>query len=103
MSDLTVNVNGKKYPCRATMGAMLRFKEKTGKEVTEIDSNSFTDLCTYLWCCISSASAHDKAKFNMSLMDFADSISPRDMAAWSKSLQEDNKGGGQQDQQEKKR
>ena len=81
-------VNGEAYPCRQTMGAMLRFKKETGKEVTEIDGSSFSDLCTYLWCCVASASKHDGKKFGMSLMDFADSISPEDMEAWAASLQE---------------
>ena len=48
MAKIEVTINGKVYPCRPTMGAMLRFKKETGKEVTEITSNSFSDLCAYL-------------------------------------------------------
>lgn len=81
-------VNGEAYPCRQTMGAMLRFKKETGKEVTEIDGSSFSDLCIYLWCCTASASKHEGKAFDMSLMDFADSISSEDMEAWAASLQE---------------
>lgn len=71
------------------MGAMLRFKQETGKEVTEIDEGSFTDLCTYLWCCIVSACKHDGKEFKLSLMDFADSMSPEDMTEWAQALQAD--------------
>ena len=69
------------------MGAMLRFKRETGKEVTEIKED-ISDLCTYLWCCVASASKHDGLDFNLSLMDFADSISPDDVQAWVQVINE---------------
>ena len=90
MAKIEVTINGKVYPCRPTMGAMLRFKKETGKEVTEITSNSFnsfSDLCAYLYCCVASASAADKVPFDMSLMDFADALSPEDMTAWANAVQ----------------
>lgn len=87
MAKIEVTINGKVYPCRPTMGAMLRFKKETGKEVTEITSNSFSDLCAYLYCCVASASAADKVPFDMSLMDFADALSPDDMTAWATAVQ----------------
>ena len=51
MAKIEITVNGKAYPCRQTMGAMLRFKRESGKEVTEI-KGEVSDLCTYLWCCV---------------------------------------------------
>lgn len=83
MKRMEINVNGQAYPCSPTMGAMLRFKQETGREITEIDPNSFTDLCTYLWCCVVSASKRDGKEFGLSLMDFADAITPEDMTAWN--------------------
>ncbi len=44
---------------RSDHGAMMRFKEQTGKEVTELDGSSFSDLCTYLWCCVVSACSRE--------------------------------------------
>lgn len=88
MKKVEITINGEAYPCRPTMGAMLRFKKETGKEVTAIEATSFTDLCTYLWCCIVSASKHDGKQFDMSLMDFADSITQDDMAEWVESVSE---------------
>ena len=75
------------------MGAMLRFKKETGKEVTEITSNSLTDLCAYdlcayLYCCVASASAADGVDFKMSLMEFADALNPEDMTAWATQMQQ---------------
>lgn len=78
-----VTVNGVVYPCRPTMGAMLRFKKETGKEITEITDKSFTDLCTYLYCCVASACAADAVDFNLSLIEFADALNPEDMSAWA--------------------
>ena len=89
MAKIEVTINGVTYPCRPTMGAMLRFKQETGKEITEITDKSFTDLCTYLYCCVASASAADKVDFSMSLLEFADALNPEDMQAWTAQMQPD--------------
>ena len=86
MKKIEINVNGVAYPCSPTMGAMLRFKRETGKEITEIDPGSFTDLCTYLWCCVVSASKREGKEFDMSFMDFADCITPEDMNDWNMAI-----------------
>lgn len=90
MAKIEIKINGEAYPCRPTMGAMLRFKEQTGKEITDLDTTSFTELCTYLWCCIKSACAREQKQFDLSLLDFADSIDPDDMNAWAASMQDEN-------------
>lgn len=102
MAEIEVNINGKAYPCRPSMGAMLRFKNETGREVTDID-NGFSDLCTYLWCCVVSACSKDNINFDMSLMDFADSIDPEDMNAWSQAIQlEESESDGKKTKGQKK-
>lgn len=83
MKRIEISVNGTAYPCSPTMGAMLRFKKETGKEITDIDPSNFTDLCTFLWCCVVSASKREGIEFNMSLLDFADNLNPEDMEAWT--------------------
>lgn len=87
-TTVEVMINGVAYPCRPTMGAMLRFKRETGKEVTELSDN-LTELCTYLYCCVASASAADKVPFNMDLMEFADALSPEDLNNWANGIAED--------------
>jgi len=82
------------------MGAMLRFKNETGREVTEIDGG-FSDLCTYLWCCVVSACKHDSVPFDLQLMDFADSIKPEEMSAWAESLQSTEGDTSEQGEQKK--
>lgn len=96
MKQIEIIVNGEAFPCEPTMGAMLRFRQETGKEITDIDPKSLTDLCTYIYCCVvSAAKRHDK-KFDMSLMEFADNLSPDDLAQWSAMMaeqKEENPGG----------
>ena len=92
MEKIEVTINGKAYPCRQTMGAMLRFKQETGKEVTEIDGG-LSDMCTFLWCCVVSACKADGVAFGMSLLDFADSLTPEEMEDWSKSVSEEAEAG----------
>lgn len=83
---LELEINGVKYPCGQTMGAMLRFKEATGREIQQMDVNSFSDLCTYLHCCIASACAREKKPFDYTLMDFADNVGIEDIAKWREML-----------------
>lgn len=71
------------------MGAMLRFRQETGREITEINPSSFSDLCTYLWCCVASAAKREGLQFDMSLMNFADSLTPEDMTQWSEAIKDD--------------
>lgn len=99
MSKVKVTINGVDYPCRPTMGAMLRFKKETGKEVTDCKDGNFSDTCTYLYCCVASACAADKIPFNYTLMEFADALTPDDMTAWAKAMQPED---GLADDDEKK-
>lgn len=103
MRRIEITVDGTAYPCSPTMGAMLRFKEETGREITEIDAKSFTDLCTYLWCCVVSASRREGKEFGMSLMDFADRITPDDMAEWNKAVTAEAAPGDSDSEKKRKR
>lgn len=102
MKKVEIKIGNEVFPCRQTMGAMLRFKQETGREVTEIDATSFTDICTFLWCCIVSASKASGKKFKLSLMDFADSVSPEDMNEWAKAMGQGNEEDAETDADEKK-
>lgn len=86
MKRIEITINGTAYPCSPTMGAMLRFKQETGREITEIDPTSFTDLCTYLWCCVASAAKREGKPFDLSLMEFADSINSDDLKKWNEAI-----------------
>ncbi|ETK10832.1 hypothetical protein T230_01405, partial [Tannerella sp. oral taxon BU063 isolate Cell 1/3] len=64
-----------------TMGAMLRFKQQMGYEVTAVTKKeSFTDNLTLLWCCVASACAREKIPFDLSPMEMADAITLEDLS-----------------------
>ncbi len=69
---ITVTIDGKEYPIRLTMGAILRFKQETGKEVNEAEGTM--DNATLVWCCIQSGCKREDKDFEYSLMDFADHV-----------------------------
>lgn len=78
----TFTIKQKEYPCRQTMGAFLRFKTESGKDVAEMAEWSINDFCLFLWCSIVSACNADGVEFGISFMDFADAISPADLTKW---------------------
>lgn len=83
---IEITINGEAYPCYETGGAMLRFKDLTGKEVTEIEANSVSDLIKFLWCCTVSACAREKKQFPLGLMEFADCIDQSHLLEWQKAV-----------------
>ena len=65
-------INGKEYPCRATMGAFRRFKAITGYDLSKADPTDIADNVTFCYCCIASACAADKIPFDFDVDEFAD-------------------------------
>lgn len=103
MREITISVDGKGYPARETMGAMLRFKRATGREATEMDGKSITDMATYMWCCAASACKHDGVEFPYGLEDFCDSADLGTVEAWAEALSAahgDGAGDGAEDNPE---
>lgn len=100
MARMVITVDGREYPCRPTMGAMLRFRRETGREVTQMDG-SLEDLCTYLWCCVCSAARREGVEFDMTLMDFADHMDPQALELWARQAGAQD-GGGEEPRDEKK-
>ena len=82
-----IEINGKVFPCRVTMGALLRFKRETGRDVSQTGQNDVEALITLLWCCVVSASKADGVEFGMGLMDFADLLSPDTLTRWSEAME----------------
>lgn len=80
-----IKINGKEYPCRMTMGAMMQFKQETGREASELAGVSLSDSMILLWCCVCSACRAEKISFDMSLMEMCDLIDAEDLATWHNS------------------
>ena len=78
---INIQVGDRTYPFRMTLGAMLRFKRATGKEVTDLDDHNIEEVATLLYACLASASAADKVPFNVSFDEFCDLVSVEDIEA----------------------
>jgi hypothetical protein len=83
---IEIKIKDKTYPCDITMGAMLRYKQQTGREANEMGKDSISDLITYLWCCTASACNRDKKEFGLSLNDFADALTVNDVNSYLEQL-----------------
>lgn len=83
---IKITIDGKEYPCAQTMGAMLRFKEETGREATAIQADALSDLAVYLWCCVVSACKREGRDFKLTLMEFADRVTLDDLNAWAAAI-----------------
>ena len=83
MKKNIITIQGKEYPCRMTMGAMLEFKNRTGKEVTDISGTDLSLVVTLLYCCLLSSCRADKVTFPFeNEIGMADHMSPEDLAGW---------------------
>ncbi len=56
------------------MGAMVRFKKETGRDVSSIKDGDISDLAVLLWCAVASACNADGVPFGESFELFADSL-----------------------------
>lgn len=88
-----IKINGQEYPARMTMGALLRFKRETGKDVSEVKSSDVADTVILLWCCVVSACKADGVTFTLSLEEFADALDPSALQ-----ILNDEMEGGPEDQ-----
>lgn len=98
---MTVTINDEEYPIRLTMGAILRFKQETGKELAEAEGT--VDNATIIWCCIKSACKREGKKFDLSLMDFADNVDAEDIQGLVETLFSLMGGGTQGEKEEEEK
>lgn len=91
MKKVEITIDGESYPCTPTMGAMVRFEKETGRDISEINPGKVSDLCMYLYCSVAAAANKSGKTFDMSFEDFADRITPDDMAAWNNAISTDKK------------
>lgn len=69
-AQIEISLNGEKYPYRETMGAMLAFKEETGRD-TPADT---ADSVRYMYHVVKSNCRREGREFKLSFQDFADSL-----------------------------
>ena len=75
-----------KYPCRMTMGALVRFKRASGKDVSQLSGDDVSDLVLLLWCCVCSACSADGVPFALPFDEFADALTPSSLLSFTSML-----------------
>ena len=80
---INIQVGDRTYPFRMTLGAMLRFKRATGKDLArdELDTGNIEEVAQLLYACLASASVADKVPFSLTFDEFCDNLSADDMFA----------------------
>lgn len=73
---IKLRIGDKEYPCRVTMGAMIRFKRDTGIDVSMLDTGDIENLVRFIWHCVESACRADGVPFEWDFEDFADNLDP---------------------------
>lgn len=71
-----IRVGGKEYPCRVTMGAMVRFRNESGKDVSALARDDISGLVLFVYCCVRSACNADGVEFGYDFETFADLMEP---------------------------
>ena len=77
-----LRVGDRELPCRVTMGAMVRYKRATGRDVGSLDTGDVEGLVTFMWCCVASACAADRTEFGMTVEELADHLEPAAIEAF---------------------
>lgn len=76
MKKTKIKVGDKEFPCRVTMGAMVRFKNESSKDVSKLDKTNISELVLFVYCCVKSACNADKVEFDYDFQSFADLMEP---------------------------
>lgn len=73
---------------RMTMGAMRRFKQETGMEVSEMTTEASL-MVVFLFCCVASACNADNVPFDLDLDKFADGLEMDKLTDFVETMQQD--------------
>lgn len=91
--NLEIEVNGKKYPYRETMGAMLSFKEETGLDAP-VDT---ADSVKYMYHVVKSNCRRNGEEFKLSFQEFADALEGEEFIRITAALAERAKDNPEED------
>jgi hypothetical protein len=91
MAKRSITIQGKKYPCYITNGAMLRYKRSTGEDVSKMANDDTAKMVEFMYHCTASASRAEDVDFDMDLDTFADYTTPADLQAFGEAVTEDSK------------
>ncbi|WP_289756931.1 hypothetical protein [uncultured Duncaniella sp.] len=80
--NTTIMIGDRKLPCRVTMGAMVRYKRQTGRDISSLDTSDIEGMVLFLWCCVVSACRADGVEFTMDFEEFGDRLEPADLTGF---------------------
>ena len=84
---MKMKIGDREYPMRLTLGAMLRFRRETGKELNEAEADmSMTMLIVLMWCCLVSACQADGVECDLTMEQMADRLDVKDVNRFSSQL-----------------
>lgn len=92
-ANLEIEVGGKRYPYRETMGAMLSFKEETGLDAP-VDTE---DSVRYMYHVVRSNCRRNGEEFKLSFQEFADALDGEEFIRVTAFLAERAKGNQTED------
>lgn len=92
-ANLEIEVGGKKYPYRETMGAMLSFKEETGLDAP-VDTE---DSVRYMYHVVRSNCRRNGEEFKLSFQEFADALDGEEFIRITSALAERTKDNPEED------
>lgn len=84
-----ITIDNVAYPAKPSLGAMLMFKDTTGKEVNELNPESPTEMTVWLYSCTKAESARQKIAFDLGLQDFANALDVDALTAWSQAIMDE--------------
>lgn len=85
---MKIEIKGKEYPCYFVMGAFLRFKRETGKDVSQIQQDDLEDLLMLMWCCVKCSCQAEDIDFSFDFESFCNSITPAVLSSWNEKISE---------------
>lgn len=89
-----IEIDGREYPVRMVMGALLMYKRETGRDASEMDPTDMESLLMLLYCCAVCASRAERIDFPYSFEQFCDLITPQDVTAWNRAMEAEQAAGG---------
>lgn len=78
---ISIEIDGKDFPCVVSMGAFEDYYEATGKEASE--GMTVRESGIWLWACVKSACERAKMEFPYERKEFMNSVTPDVLTAWA--------------------
>lgn len=82
-----IEIEGREYPVRMVMGALLMYKRQTGDDASAMDPDDVEALLTLFYCCVACACKAEGVEWPYTFEEFCNVITPQDVAAWNRSMQ----------------